>query len=423
MNNAQIYLDRYAYPIQLFSELPSKDLGIIVVIPCFNESHLLTSLDALRACEPTETNVEVITIINDGEQHHEAIKTRNRQTYKEAQQWAASHKSEKIKFLFYYASSLKPKHAGVGLARKIGMDEAIRRFEAVGKKGLIVCFDADASCEPSFLKEIERHFKTETKSPGASIQFEHPLEGMLSKQHYEGIVYYELFLRYYVNALRYAGCPYAFHTIGSSMAIRSQAYVKQGGMNRRKAGEDFYFLHKIIALGGFTEINHTKVIPSSRASDRVPFGTGRAIEEWLQNTKPLNLFYHPQVFIDLKCFIDLISDFYHVTDEDFRILMLKLPLSIRRFLESINFKSALHHITQPQKTIFKKHFFQWFDAFKCLKFVHYARDHHYENQPAEEAMSWLLTTFFGTNSGLENAKSYLLKQRELDQLGWHNQPT
>ncbi|MEZ4848575.1 MAG: hypothetical protein R3B93_08135 [Bacteroidia bacterium] len=72
---------------------------------------------------------------------------------------------------------------------------------------------------------------------------------------------------------------HAFHCVGSSMAVRSIAYQKRGGMNRRKAGEDFYFLQKFIAEGTLAELSTTKVIPSPRASEKVPFGTGRAIKK------------------------------------------------------------------------------------------------------------------------------------------------
>ena len=38
------------------------------------------------------------------------------------------------------------------------------------------------------------------------------------------------------------------------MAVRADAYLRQGGMNRRKAGEDFYFLNKFMVLGGYGEM-------------------------------------------------------------------------------------------------------------------------------------------------------------------------
>ncbi len=84
------------------------------------------------------------------------------------------------------------------------------------------------------------------------------------------------------------------------MAVRAKTYAKVGGMNRRKAGEDFYFMHKIMPQGEFSEINQTCVFPSCRVSDRVPFGTGRAQTEWLREGKVELETYSPKVFEDLK---------------------------------------------------------------------------------------------------------------------------
>src|SRR5207249_6387595 len=114
------------------------------------------------------------------------------------------------------------------------------------------------------------HFRENPRSPGCSIYFEHPLEGPLDARVYDAISTYELHLRYYVQALRYAGFPYAYHTFGSCMTVRADAYMEQGGMNKRKAGEDFYFLQKIISLDGFSDLTETTVIPSQigRASCR-----------------------------------------------------------------------------------------------------------------------------------------------------------
>ena len=94
-----------------------------------------------------------------------------------------------------------------------------------------------------------------------------------------GIQLYEDYLHYYKKALDYAGFPDSIYTIGSAFAVRADAYVKQGGMNRRQAGEDFYFLNKLTKLGKITEINDAYVYPSARVSDRVPFGTGAAMNK------------------------------------------------------------------------------------------------------------------------------------------------
>ena len=70
--------------------------------------------------------------------------------------------------------------------------------------------------------------------------------GKFDDNSYKAVWLYELHLRYYKQALQFTGFPYYYHTIGSAFAVNAEVYCKQGGMNRQKAGEDFYFLQKII---------------------------------------------------------------------------------------------------------------------------------------------------------------------------------
>ena len=170
--------------------------------------------------------------------------------------------------------------------------------------GVVACFDADCRCDPGLLVEMENLFRKRPEMPGCSVRFEHPLDAENS----EAIILYELHLRYYIEACRYSGHPFAFHAVGSSMAVRAEAYVAQGGMNQRQAGEDFYFLQKIISLGNFGELNSTRVIPSPRVSDRVPFGPGRAVGEFLQGKGGRMESYPFEAFEDLKIFFGQICE-------------------------------------------------------------------------------------------------------------------
>ena len=70
-------------------------------------------------------------------------------------------------------------------------------------------------------------------------------------------------------------------------------------MNRRQAGEDFYFIQKVAQRGNFSQCNTTCVVPSPRPSDRVPFGTGAAVRRLSSDEEPL-ITYNPQLFVMLK---------------------------------------------------------------------------------------------------------------------------
>lgn len=373
------YLNKYAFKPPQLKDLASKLTGIIVTIPCHNEPNLVSSLQALWNCNSPNCDVEVIVVINASETADEKIKSRNTSSYKEAKVWAENHLGEGIKFFFILENDLPKKHAGVGLARKIAMDEASWRFESIGKMdGIIACFDADSHCDNNYLIELENHFNLHPKSPGCAIRYEHPVSGIeFSEEIYAGIIAYELHLRYYRQAIKYTGHPAAYHTVGSSMAVRALAYQKQGGMNKRKAGEDFYFLQKIIALGGFTELNSTRIIPSPRPSERVPFGTGRAIEEWIENQQSIYMSYNFKSFILLKEFFGLIESFY-----DSKSNYQSLSEEMKGFIEDKEFENKLNELRRQSTNVnrFIQRFFFWFDAFKILKFVHFIRDKHLPNE-------------------------------------------
>ncbi|UXX78198.1 glycosyltransferase [Reichenbachiella carrageenanivorans] len=412
MSASNLYLERYAYQQKYLAASDYGQPDLIVVLPCHNEPDLQTSLEALAACDPPKGEVAVIVVINASQASTKEVKQHNEQTLAACQSWVSAQ-SDRYTFHFILENELPKKHAGVGLARKIGMDEAVRMFDAQGQDGVILCFDADSTCEPNLLTEVERLFDENPKTPGCSIHFEHPLEGTLVDEVYAGILSYELHLRYYVDGLKYAAFPYAFQTIGSSMAVRSSAYQKQGGMNRRKAGEDFYFLHKIIPLGNFKELNTTKIIPSPRRSDRVPFGTGRAIGTWLDEGKSELLSYDPQVFEVLKNFFATVDPLYQSKETEF--VWNHYPQSIQQFIPLVEFRPQINEFNAQANSLatFQKRFYQWFDGFKALKFVHFARDKFYPNVPIAEGVDWLFETL-GKNSQPWDLKRKLVELRVED---------
>ena len=388
------YLQNRALRPPLIHNRPSLNLGLIVVIPCYNEAFLLLTLMSLKQCMLPDCDVEVIVVINDADGEAPQVVTQNQHTFEQASQWAKDNFTTRLKFHILYEECLPKKHAGVGLARKIGMDEAVFRFERIrNKKGIIVGFDADSKCQPNYLKAIYEHFNKHPKCKAASIHYEHPLEGIHhSEEVYNAILLYELHLRYYIEAQRLIGFPFAFQTIGSSMAVRSDTYQNQGGMNKRKAGEDFYFLHKFIPLGHFHEINDTMVIPSPRISDRVPFGTGKAVGEITAASNNYQT-YAPESFIDLKAFFDMVPQFRTKAIEDIPLLLTHLPQSIQSFLKEQHFLEKIEEIKQNTSAAaaFKNRFYRWFNAFLLMKFLHYSRDNFHPNVAVEKGATWLIS--------------------------------
>jgi glycosyltransferase involved in cell wall biosynthesis len=397
------YFQRFGLYPRWLQHPAHRDLSLSVVIPCFNEPNLLASLQSLWNCARPNCAIEVIIVINAAASSSVEVLQQNAQTAEDAARWIEEHAEPRFAFHLIHASALPDKHAGVGLARKIGMDEALLRFQDIGREreGIMVNFDADSECDPNFLTTLEAHFRSGPKCPGCSIYFEHPLSGTLDPGVYEAIVGYELHLRYYVQALRYAGFPHAFHTVGSAMAVRAWAYKEQGGMNKRQAGEDFYFLHKIIPLGGFCDLTETRVIPSPRASNRVPFGTGRAVGDFLEGKQIAT--YPLQAFLDLQTFFarPITNDLTGFSD------------ALRAFLEREHFDAAVAEFQENSTDAFtlRKRFVRWCNGFRVMKFIHFARDFHYGAGDVEQDPRRLLERKGGSGSDLVDV---LTRYRELD---------
>lgn len=406
--SGQTYLQKHSFCKQVLKNAPKKGLKFVIVIPCYAEEGLLDTLDSLEKNPKKGFETEVIVVLNAGERASEKALALNRKTQQEFEQWQKA--GEKIHtYYLLKKEGLPKKHAGVGLARKIGMDEAVGRFElAEEKDGIILCLDADSRVAGNYIEALYRHFQKHPKSEACSINFEHPLEGEdFEADVYRGITYYELFLRYYIEGLRYAGHPYAFHTIGSSMAVRSSAYEKQNGMNRRKAGEDFYFLMKYIVDGKLSECKTTTVYPSPRPADHVPFGTGKAIIKWLEGERKIYPAYDPRIFDLLKSFIDQVPGLYRRKPLESEEVMVHF-LAEQDF--EANVEEMLKHVRD--ETSFVKRFFKWFNGLKVLKLVHYLQEHGYPDLPIEGVAEEVLRKRYDDVENGPSAKDLLLVYRE-----------
>ena len=367
------YFNRFPFRKINIALEPSKDLKIIVVIPSYNEKNIQPTIDSLFLKQDDFSfNVEVIVLINNSKSEIEEIKEQNLLTLKTLQNLSETYSKSNMHLIPVLIGDLDAKHAGVGWARKLGMDIATQRFRTINFNGTIVGLDADTVVESNYLNSIYSFFSNNNFN-AASIYFEHPITDSFSDVHLEQIKYYELHLRYYKNSLKYSNLPYSFHTIGSAFALTASAYARQGGMNRRKAGEDFYFINKLIKGEIFGEINDTIVMPSPRVSNRVPFGTGRAILEGLNTKKDLSLTYDFQSFEVIHSWINRIET------KDFKYE--NFPEILKAYMgEEIWIK---HHTTMLNNTnshkSYLKLFYNIFDAFWMLKFIHYLRDNYYPN--------------------------------------------
>jgi hypothetical protein len=378
---------------------------IKVCIPSYGEPAITKTLDSLAACDFDNLKVEVRVLINGCSNDSEEIQKQNVDSFEAVEKWIKSYQG-KLSFKAMKDLDLPKKHAGVGLARKILGDSAAADFKTDNINGIIVYLDADCTVKPNYFQAIHTFFK-EAKHDAAAIHFEHEILDEIKDR---AIIEYELHLRYYMLMQRYLNLPFAIHTVGSSMACLSESYTAKGGMNKRKAGEDFYFLQKFIKDGVCGNIIDTTVIPSARKSERVPFGTGRAMLKYEEEDYEWQT-YNPEAFLLLKPFIDSVDAFY-----DKEISFKGLDEELVSYLDTIDAKKNIENIKQnvASKVAFEKRFFQFFDAFQLMKYLHFMRDEcGVLDVPIAEGINWYMENVMNEEFKYPRG-TLLLRIREID---------
>jgi hypothetical protein len=364
MNFAIHYFTRYKVLPPFFRDTPDEGLGIAVIIPCYDETFIFNTLDSLEKAETVNTKIEVIVNVNSGENTPSEIIANNRSVFNELKLKAEAGYYKNFRLLPLLAENTVKKKAGVGFARKTAMDEAVRRFAAIGKpEGLIVSLDADTLVAKNYFREIK---KAADKSSAQcfTFQFQHHFDtDLYHKDVINACQLYEIYLRYYRLALKTFNFPFAIHTIGSCFAIRAEAYTKLGGMTTRQGGEDFYFLQKAVKMHPVHEIKAQIVYPSPRVSHRVPFGTGPSVDHILE--KGGYEVYNFELFRRLKRFYDLFPALEHENRED------EIPPEITDYIGSRVFDETLCECRKYSSSsrAFIKRMYDKFDAFFIVKFL------------------------------------------------------
>ncbi|MBV1920763.1 MAG: hypothetical protein KUG73_08765 [Pseudomonadales bacterium] len=294
---------------------------------------------------------------------------------------------------------------GVGYARKLGMDSALQLFSQHQiTNPFFLCTDADALLPNSYFEipPLVNQYTQEQgkKCSGYIFPFHHSnlsIERSKEKSNTSSIpaTLYEMSLRYYVLGLRWAESPWGFHSVGSTLAIHAFHYAANRGFPKRDAGEDFYLLNKIAKTGAVLSIKKPVITLSDRASHRVPFGTGPAVQRIQQFDNIMNEFtlYHPQCFEWLKLWLLTIPCLYTqpltsaLTDIQSDI---EVGEKIHDVLLMLNVEKAITHSRKQSKSTeeFCRHMLTWFDAFKTLKFIHTARNKYL---PSLSLSEWIQT--------------------------------
>lgn len=285
-----------------------------------------------------------------------------------------------------------PAKGGVGHARKIGADLAASLIHR-GRidSPWIHCSDADVSLPKTYFGCSDAGQHVPPDSAALVYPFVHcaASDGKDSEEVIFATRLYEFSLRYYRAGMKYICSPYAFHTIGSTIAVNAMHYAKVRGFPRREAGEDFYLLNKLAKVGRVVELpageDCEPIEIRARRSNRVPFGTGAAVARIAALADPAAdfLFYNPEVFVLLRHWLESWPEIWRsrlvAAGADPLSGCPELPgpgLCLLQGLKKIGTVYGLDHAFSHSRNLeqFLRHMHIWFDAFRTLKLIHALRD-------------------------------------------------
>ncbi len=381
----------FSGPWQISDAVPGKYFGAVVIPSLAESTNLEQTLESL-SLNPGELLADfmILVVVNNRDDAAASEKVDNLLTLSLLPEWKQQFGLDHLYWVDAASAGKElPEKQGVGLSRKIGMDLALSCLDYSRENPLLICLDADTLVQPDYLAAVSSHFAT-AAAGGASIGYRH--RPSCDPRGQVVIDRYELFLRTYVLGLELAGSPYAFHTVGSAMACRALSYVNAGGMNRRLAGEDFYFLQQLHKTAGVANLTGTLVHPSPRSSNRVPFGTGRAVGDMLTDGNDRLLFYQPELFEMVGKWLNCVTENQGADGNTLLELSGLISPSLKEFLEQAGFAGSWDGMKKnnPDVKRMMTAFHSWFDAFRTMRLMHHLTDSGYPRIQPEEAVPPLL---------------------------------
>ena len=374
--NDSIYLKKYLKKRSIHKvgkphkSVEKNNYKFFIIIPCYNEFEYI--FDTLKSINHQNQyllkDTLVIIVINNSLDDSIKVQENNSKTYN-----LLISKKYEFNFVaidcFSKKNALSSQLAGVGYARKIGLDYSLNYI--LNGKSIFCSLDADTIINENYIDVIDYHFNHNNVEV-AVINFQHQKSNNPIIE--EGIRKYEFFLKKIAQKIEDSGSPYGYVSMGSTIVCNVQSYIACGGMNTKKATEDFYFLQSLAKYTTIHKIKDLLVFPSSRNENRVYLGTGFRMDEYAKNKTFKNLDFSEKSYQEISK-INQIIDQNCMESSNIIIESMKQKLNKKSidFLNRKNMESVLIKFKNnaKNKKQFKLFFNQWFDALSIIKFLKY----------------------------------------------------
>lgn len=276
-----------AYAARLRQQLPPPRLGLrmSVIIPAKDEVANLPATLAALAAQTSLTgqplpagSYEVIVLANNCLDDTAGLVRRQARLFPE--------------LVLHVAELCLPgKHAHVGRARRLLMDEACARLERVGRSaGIIASTDADTRVAPTWLAAIQAEIAAGADAVGGRIlteaeEFSQAGLSALQRLQSRDAAYRLLCARLEDLLDPAVADPWPRHHqhFGASLALTARAYRRVGGLPDVRFLEDEALCQQLRRHDlTLRHSPHVQVLTSARRDGRVEVGLSWQLREWLR---------------------------------------------------------------------------------------------------------------------------------------------
>ncbi len=414
------YRNRYAEPESGLAALCPESFDMVMAVPVCAESAAF--VDGYRSAAAGAGRLLVIAVLNGRVGADDSVHASNVACARELTTrfslrelgrggWLGHDANLSVLVVDRFRTGRRlPAKQGVGLARKIGADIALELIAAGRvRHPFFAMTDADARLPEDYFGRIA---EIEPECAAAMFPFWHEPSGEDDVDRATAL--YEIRLRYLQRGLRWANSPYAFHSVGSTVAVHALTYAQVRGVPMRQAAEDFYLLDKLSKVRPLVRLRGAPVRIRSRVSSRVPFGTGAGTAR-LTRGDTLAL-YHPDCFAAVREVTAFLGSVSEAPCASWPERLAHLSPSVQGFLESQGalrtWQKLADQAPNPLARLRRLH--DWFDGFRTLKLMHHVRDHARASLPWREAirLSPFMDDVEDDGACLTEARTELLRLEE-----------
>ena len=345
-----------ARPKALVKHLPLLSCEVCIIVPVRNEAENITAtLTALKdqidlTGKPFDkSRYEIIVLANNCSDNSAEV----------VRHFARTHPDL---VLHLVEMTIESDRAHIGWVRKLLMDEACRRFKAIGRNlGIIASTDGDTKVSSSWIAAIKDEIDRGADAVGGRI-----VTCSKSRERLDPAtrLYYLRYQRYgyLVSQLEAALDPYFdsprhHHHYGASLAVTAQMYARVGGLPPLPSSEDVALYDALMRVDARFRHSPIRVITSARVVGRAKAGLSDRLSQLnAMSQKQQSILVEPAELVAIRFYLrsklrylwqNRLQDF----PQELQFLARKLNINsevLQDILRSPSFGSLVEQIAQIQ---------------------------------------------------------------------------